>query len=79
MKWCLSDIINIGDIAGLENELPVKVNSKIMLNKYNTEESFTANSKQSQKNSLQEKRIFKRKGEVVLLDKFLVLGKKQKN
>ena len=79
MKWCLSDIINIGDIAGLENELPVKVNSKIMLNKYNTEESFTANSKQSQKNSLQEKRIFKQKGEVVLLDKFLVFGKKQKN
>ena len=79
MKWCLSDIINIGDIVGLENELPVKATSKIMLNKYNTEESLTANSKQSQKNSLQGKRIFKRKGEVVLLDKFLVFGKKQKN
>ena len=79
MKWCLSDIINIGGIVGLENELPVKATSKIMLNKYNTEKSFTANSKQSQKNSLQEKRIFKRKGEVVLLDRFLVFGKKQNN
>ena len=55
MKWCLSDIINIGGIVGIENELPVKATSKIMLNKYNTEKSFTANSKQSQKNSLQEK------------------------
>ena len=79
MKWCLSDIINIGGIVGLENELPVKATSKIMLNKYNTEKTLTANSKQSQKNSLQEKRIFKRKGEVVLLDRFLVFGKKQNN
>ena len=46
MKWCLSGIIDIGDIVGPENEIPAKATSKIMLN---TEDSFTANIKQSEK------------------------------
>ena len=76
MKWCLNGIIDIGDIVGSENEIPVKETSKIILN---AEDSFTANSKQSEKkNSLQEKQIFKRKGDEVVLDKFSVYEKKQK-
>ena len=47
MKWCLNGFKDIGDIAGLQNELPDK--SKIILNKHNTEDSFTASSKQSEK------------------------------
>ena len=77
MKWCLNCIIDIGDIVGLENEVPVKAISKIILNKHNREDSFTANSKESEKNSLQEKRNFKRKGDEEVLHKFLVYEKKQ--
>ena len=75
MKWCLNGIIDIGDIVGPENEILVKVISKIILN---SEDSVTANSKQSEKNSLQEKQNFKRKGNEVVLDKFLVYEKKTK-
>ena len=79
MKWCLNGIIDIGDIVGPENEVPVKATSKILLNKHNTEDSFTANSKQSEKrNSPQKKRNFNRNGDEVVLDKFLVCEKKQK-
>ena len=46
MKWCLNGIIDIGDIVGQENEILVKVISKIILN---SEDSVTANSKQSEK------------------------------
>ena len=46
MKWCLNGIIDIGDIVGPENEILVKVISKIILN---SEDSVTANSKQSEK------------------------------
>ena len=46
MKWCLNDIIDIGDIVGSKNEMPVKATSKIILN---AEDSFTAKSKQSEK------------------------------
>ena len=75
MKCFLNGIIDIGDIVGPENEIPVKVISKIILN---SEDSVTANSKQSEKNSLQEKQNFKRKGNEVVLDKFLVYEKKTK-
>ena len=62
MKWCLNGFKDIGDIAGLQNELPVKSTSKIILNKHNMEDSFTASSKQSEKKiSLQEKRNFNEK------------------
>ena len=62
MKWCRSGIIEIGDIVGPENEVPVKATSKIILNKHNTEDSFTANSKQSEKrNSPQKKTKFQTK------------------
>ena len=49
MKWCLNGFKDIGDIAGLQKELPVKSTSKIILNKHNMEDSFTASSKQSEK------------------------------
>ena len=75
VKWCLNGIIDIRDTVGPENEIPVKATSKIILD---TEDFFTPNSKQSEKNSLQEKQKFRRKGDEVVLNKFLVYEKKQK-
>ena len=49
IKWCLYGIIDISDIAGPENEVLVKATSKNIRKEHNTEDSFTSNSKQSQK------------------------------
>ena len=61
MKWCLNGIIDIGDIVGSENEIPVKATSKIILN---TEDSFTANSKQSEKKIVFKKNKFSNEKEM---------------
>ena len=61
MKWCLNGIIDIGDIVGPENQIPVKATSNIILNK---EDSFTANSKQSEKKIVFEKNKISNKKEM---------------
>ena len=61
MKWCLNGIIDIGDIVGSENEIPVKATSKILLN---AEDSFTANSKQSEKKIVFKKNKFSNEKEM---------------